>query len=108
MIIVCKEEQSLSCQTGQVICPAVWEIARRCTIIQIEPFTELLFQPLFCGTQSPLFLNGKKNLVQAEELIFALGLFRHKATNVFVVCIGIGVDRRICQRILIYKVINEF
>ena len=107
MIIVVEEEQSLRCQSGQVVCPAIGEITRGCGIVQIKPLAEFLLQPLLSGAQAPLLLDSEENLVQAEQLIFALRLLSHEAADVLVVCIRIRINGRIGQGVLINKIVNE-
>ncbi len=41
------------------------------------------------------------------QLIFAFPFLRHKATDIFVVCVGIGVNRSIGQCVLVNEVINK-
>ena len=102
-----QEEETFCCKPCQIICPAVWEIAGCRTIVEIEAFTELLLQPLLCGAQTPLLFDGHKDLVQCEKLILTLSFFCHKASDIFMVCICIGINRGIRQCILVYEIVNK-
>ena len=107
MIVMVEEEQPLCRQTGKVICPAVREVACGSAVIQVEALTKLLLKPLLCCAKTPLLFNREENLVQAKQLILTLCLLGHKTTNIFMVCIGVGVNRSIGQCVLVNEVVNK-
>ena len=107
IVIILKEEQTFSRQSRKIIRPTIREIRRCMAIVQVESPTKLGFKPLFCCPQPPLFFDRVKNLIQGKQLIFALALLSHKATNIFMPYIRVRVNGSVSDSSFIHKVIDK-
>ena len=108
MVVICQEEQAFRRKTREVICPAVREVARRCRVIQVKSPGEFRFQPLFSCPDSPHLLDLHEDFVQPEQLVLRLAFFRHKGADILVVRVGVRVNGRVRQCVLVNKVVDKF
>ena len=107
VIVIGQEEQAFRGEAGEIVRPAVREVARGRAVVQVERTAELGFKPLACGAQPPHLLDLNKNLIEAEQLVAALAFLRHKAPDVFMAGICVRVNAGIGERLLVNEVVDE-
>ena len=106
IVVVLQEEQTLGCQTSQVVGVTVRQVCSGRCVMQIERTVVFGFEPFLCGTQVVPLLHLVENLVECEELIVGLGLLIQHTADILIGRIGICVNRGICH-ILIDEVVDE-
>ena len=107
VVVVGEEEEAFGGEPGEVVRPAVGEVAGRGGIVQIEGSGKFRLQPHLGRTQTVHLLDLQKDFVQAEDLVLALPLFRHERTDILVVRVGVGVNAGVRQRVLIDEIVDE-